>query len=27
LERVIPDVSEEMKEPKVEEPNATETIH
>jgi hypothetical protein len=27
LERVIPDVSEEMKEPKVEEPDAKETIH
>ncbi|MGE0127795.1 MAG: DUF6084 family protein [Blastocatellales bacterium] len=27
LERVIPDVSAEMKEPKVEEPNAKETIH
>lgn len=27
LERVVPDVSEEMKEPKVERPNAEETIH
>jgi len=27
LERVIPDVSAEMKEPKIEEPNAKETIH
>jgi hypothetical protein len=27
LERVVPDVSEEMKEPKVEEPDAKETIH
>ena len=27
LERVIPDVSAEMKEPKLEEPNAKETIH
>jgi hypothetical protein len=27
LERVIPDVSAEMKEPEIEEPNAKETIH